>query len=273
MRSTLPSLAFYGVDLAAGWMTGCLCPSCRTSSNPVRSKKHIIDAIRECRTCRLLYRPTAISKGRLARFYYSHFYTNAGIATDTSIPASRDGLREVVLREGKDRCGLVGAALRQHHVQPDAICVFGCSWGYELLALQSLGLPLFGIELSEPRRRLAIERFGLSVYPDISSARGRFVQPLVLSSHVLEHVPEVERILEELASTLRPRLQIHVTPAAMDGQQVRSRSVGREHVLGLTGGFWRRYAATHALDLTLDEGGGASGAESDELVAILAQQA
>jgi SAM-dependent methyltransferase len=265
----LPARLFYGADLIAGWATGCPCPSCGARRNPVRRRKHGLDAVRDCLSCGLLYRATAISDGALAKLYYSHFYAGQGIATEPSVAASADAVARAVEREGKDRSPLVARAIEATGREPRAICVFGCSWGYELLALQRLGLPVFGIELSDPRRRVAVERFGLEVYPSIESARDRHRDVLVLSSHVLEHISALARVLDQLRDALQPRVLVHVTPKVIDAREIVASAIGREHVLGVTGEFWRRYARSRELELALFSNGECAGSTADELVAWL----
>lgn len=205
----------------------------------------------------------------MAEFYYSHLY-DAGLATSdaaTRDPALRD---ELMLGEGKNRNALVASLFGAP--QAGQIGVFGCAWGYEVQALRNAGYDAFGIELSDERRQWGTNRLGLPLFPSCAAAAaaGRAPQ-LVLSSHVLEHIPGVAAILDDIQQTFRPRQHIHITPYVDDyrANAARRPIIGREHPLGVTSQFWNGWGQKFGLQVKVAQGGRWPDTVDSELVATL----
>jgi hypothetical protein len=264
------SRAFYLADLLAGVARGIHCPSCGTAEalslvSPGRRFNYFF----ECRGCHLFFRPTGLQHGRIPELYYSRFY-EAGLATSGDAVLSPALRERMVGAEGKNRNDLV----RLLFGPPEAgeIAVFGCSWGYEVSDLLKAGYTAFGIELSSRRRGWGRDRLGLTIYesPATAAADGR-TPALVLSSHVLEHVPKLEPTLDDLQATLRPRRHIHITPYVDDfrSNSERGTIIGREHPLGVTTAFWRRWSGKLGFALESRQGGDLGGTAPWELVAAI----
>ncbi|MBL8783451.1 MAG: hypothetical protein JNJ59_01010 [Deltaproteobacteria bacterium] len=244
----LPTRAhvFHLADLLAGHVRGLRCPSCGARGASEVLKKHLgVASIYRCGACELLFRPTGLQTGRVAAWYYSRLYGNQGIATEP-----QDDTRETALvraREaGKDRSTLVATLLPLLPEGARTIGVVGASWGYELLCMEHLGLPLYGIEPGEPRREHGKRRFGLALFADAREARAAgHGGGLVMSSHVLEHIAELEATLDAVQRELTPFMQVHVTPRVDPFTSELAPTIGREHPLGVTEAFWRRWAARH----------------------------
>ena len=170
-------------------------------------------------------------------------------------------MREQMRVEGKDRTELV----REFVSPPATICVFGCSWGYELLSLRRAGYRAFGVELSSTRREFGRKHLGLPIFPHVRAVPPEYHSvDVVLSSHVLEHIPALDEILSDIVQTTRPRLQLHITPSveSIDRYPHRRTLIGREHPIGVTRRYWERAADLHRQSLEFRESG-------DEALAIL----
>jgi hypothetical protein len=137
---------------------------------------------------------------------------------------------------------------------------------------RAIGLATDSSVSDDPARLVAeIRTQGRDLYANPEQAfREQGRADIVLSSHILEHVPAVTALLDETARHLRPRIQIHITPYVDEARQNRSaRSmIGREHPLGITGLFWDKYAERHGWKATRRRGGGDPGTLADELVAV-----
>lgn len=270
--SLLASRAFFAFDLALGCIGGFGCPNC--GRRPRLSRAAFVSMRRgfpiiHCLRCELLYRPTGITNRALLELYYGHLYSNAGIATSTGLANDRAELEEALRVEGKDRTALLGRFKSEFQRQP-TICVLGCSWGYELSLLQDAGWRVCGIELSGPRRKKARAR-GFEVFPSEAELVTKILDVDVLfSSHVLEHIPRISERLNHLRSTVRPAIQVHITPCVerLGIDPSIDSVIGREHPLGITSQFWRRFATEASLDLQLDTPNVVAGA-CGELVAVL----
>lgn len=253
----LQSRAVYALDVLAGRARGTCCPSCGSRAHePVVKKVAGFATIYSCSDCKLLFRPTGLFSPSVARWYYSSIYSQSGVTTDMELSRQREALQRALAEEGKDRSAAVQALQHELPKERQRIAVFGCSWGYEIQLLRGAGLDAYGIELSDSRRGFAVRELGLEVYDSLASA-GTHVRDtgIVLSSHVLEHIPRLDATLREIDRYLSPHLQLHIVPAVdpeIPRQTVRH-AVGREHPLGVTRAFWQRWAGTHGFrpELTL----------------------
>ncbi|MCB9734365.1 MAG: hypothetical protein H6745_17375 [Deltaproteobacteria bacterium] len=214
-------------------------------------KKHGgLGSIYRCAGCGLLFRPTGLQTGPIARWYYSVIYGDGEITR--SLAEDRDVAVAHARAGGKDRGALVEPLLDALPSAAQSIGVLGASWGYELLAFEDLGVPVWGIEPGDRRRAHGQRAFGLELYPTIEAARraGRG-GGVLFSSHVLEHIPTLGATLTEALTTLKPAAQLHITPRVDPLTPAVGPVIGREHPLGVTAEFWRRWAASHGLAVRL----------------------
>lgn len=264
------SRVFFAADLLAGHMTGKACPSCRSRGAARVIRKHGgFASIYRCDSCGLLFRPTGLQSGRVARWYYSHFYGDDQEFT-TGPLATRDGALAAARNRGKDRTALVQPVLDALPPEHRAIGVLGASWGYELLTFEALGVPVWGIEPGDSRREHGRRSFGLELYASLDEARraGRG-GGLIVSSHVLEHIPALASALTELTDALKPVAQLHITPRVDPVSPAIAPVIGREHPLGVTEEFWTRWAAGRGAALRLHHHQPGPTDPACELVAVL----
>jgi len=268
--SLLLNRALYAADLAMGRILGDRCPNCsrRPECPPLLTRHHGFSPVYACEGCGVYYRPAAFRGGRVLKLYYSLFYNERGITTEMPAQADRSAILASVLGSEKDRSPDVRRLLGS---QRASICVYGCSWGYELLPLVDLGHRVVGIEIGSTRRTFGRDRLGL----EIVATAGEAVEilgsvDLLLSSHVLEHVPRLDHLLDQVDTILAPRRQIHFTPSVEDvGRNPLFDSIiGREHPLGVTRRFWERRARRSGLDLSF-EVRGQSASSCGEACAVL----
>ena len=249
MVKHLQSRALYALDVLAGRARGTCCPSCGSQSHePVVKKVAGLATIYRCSDCELLFRPTGLFSPSVARWYYSWVYSQSGVTTDVELSHQREALQRALVEEGKDRSAAVQALQHELPKGRQRIAVFGCSWGYEIELLRRAGIDAYGIELSTSRREFAARELGLEVYDSLANA-GAAVRDtgMVLSSHVLEHIPRLDTTLREIDRCLTPQLQVHIVPAVEPEVplHVVRHLVGSEHPLGVTRAFWQRWASVH----------------------------
>lgn len=88
---------------------------------------------------------------------------------------------------------------------------YGCSWGYGSWQFQRHGFDVLGYDLSAPRVAFGREKLGVDLVSDIKLITGQF--DVFFSTHVMEHVPDVDRLLDFAFSRLKPGgLFVAVTP-------------------------------------------------------------
>lgn len=268
LAALLPSRIYYAADLLAGLLRGNPCPNCGGRDGRLLGRRRGVPFV-ECLGCRLYHRPTGFD-GALLGAYYDYLYANAGVATQIALHRDPQALAAAMAREGKDRTALV-ARLVPELPRPARVCVFGCSWGYELLPFRERGDRVVGVEPGALRRAFGRETLGLPLYASVAElAAAQGGVDLVLSSHVLEHIPRPTAALDELRARLRPPVQVHVTPSVerfADDAATRT-NVGREHPIGLTAAFWRRFAGERGLQLAWESVGDAPG-RAGEAIACL----
>lgn len=249
------SRVFYALDLVSGWLRGNRCPSCGGRDRAAVVAKHGgLGTVSRCGGCGLLYRPTGLQSGAVARWYYSRAYAEGGIVRDLDAADSLAQVRARVAQRRKDRSPVLAPLVASLPLGSSTdVCVFGCSWGYEIIALESLGVHRYGIELGADRREAGRARLGLTIHGSVEEAAQAGCRPgVVMSSHVLEHVPALEATLDAIHRHLAPEVQVHFTPRVdPEGNPAVRSVIGREHALGVTEAFWRRWADRHGLELTL----------------------
>lgn len=272
----LLSRAWFAADILAGMSRGSRCPNCGACPDAdarIRWGTLHAFAVWDCQKCRLLYRPAGLIGGALTRFYYSRIYSNANLATDAEAIAHLEGLQAAM--GDRRRAHLLRELVGLPSNRPPVVYVLGCSWGYEVWDLQQSGLRAVGIEISDPRRELGRRTLGLPLYASVREARAREPHPdIVLSSHVLEHIPRLDAYLDDLLEVVQPTYQIHITPnvECYRTDPASQRLVGREHPIGVTRAFWRRFADRHRFDLTDRVDGYRPGEWAGELVAVLKKE-
>ncbi len=272
----LAARAFYAADLLAGRAGGVRCLSCGSRGHtPVVRKSLGLATVFRCHDCELLFRPSGLQSTAIARLYYSRFYTEPGIVNALPEDTSAEAIIAAAHGRKKGRATLVGAHLEALPEARRSVAVFGCSWGYELVILAELGVPIFGIEPGESRRRFGVETLGLNIYPDVAAAAAAGERPgLVISSHVLEHIPELATTLSEISTRLAPDVQLHFTPRVDEVPLSELANViGREHPLGVTAAFWRRWAERRGLNAEINVADPCPDKGDSELLCVLRQAA
>jgi hypothetical protein len=266
--------ALYASDLAIGRLLGDRCPNCsaRPSGPPLLRRHRGLFPVHACEGCGIYYRPTAFRGGRILEVYYSLIYNERGITTEMPTQTDRAAILAEVLGSEKDRSPDVRSLLGSKRA---SVCVYGCSWGYEILPLLELGHRVVGVEIGSTRRAFGRDRLGLEIVatPE-EAARALGTVDLLLSSHVLEHVPQLDRLLDQIDAALAPQRQLHFTPCVEGvGENPAFASlIGREHPLGVTRRFWERRARRTGLDLAF-EVRGRTAQSCGESCAILDQRA
>ncbi len=93
----------------------------------------------------------------------------------------------------------------------DSLFDFGCSWGYGSWQLKKYGFEVESLEVSLLRADYARKKLAINVHNSISEVSGSF--DIFFSSHVLEHVPSVDQVIDFGLNILKPRgLFVAFTP-------------------------------------------------------------
>ena len=236
---------------------GSACPSCGSGATKLVSRKYVATALRRCQSCRLMFRTPADTVEEVLSYYQDEY--SSGFTT--TLPGEEE--LATMLKSGfantpKDFSRYV-RIMRALGVPNGArVLDFGSSWGYGVWQFEQAGYQAYGFELSTKRARFAREKLGVNVVSDID----RFPENLdaCFSSHVLEHVPQLNDALARLFSALcSGGLMIAITPnGSQHYRQKRpgawQRSWGLKHPLVLDADYWQSVLGARQYILTSDLG-------------------
>ena len=272
MDSNLFSRLYYAADLVSGRLSGSKCPSCSGRRRSTVARKNLnLGNVQKCESCGLLYRPTFFAEGKAMRLYYSRVYSRQGIATQPQKLHRAEVARQAAAA-GKDRSKIVASILAALPPDQQRVGVLGASWGYEMICLERLGVPIYGIETGSERRDFGRAAYALEIYSSpTEAAEAGHRGGVILSSHVLEHIGRLARTLGTINESICPAVQVHITPRVEQVAKSRS-SVGREHPLGVTEDFWRRFTASAGLALAVGAHRPDNSEEFAETIAVMASQ-
>ncbi len=145
---------------------------------------------RICRSCRLVQADGAPSDSELARYYTESFEVN------------RNNYMQAITRRGNRE-----VAWLERFVPNGKMLEVGCSWGKFMDVARDRGWKVAGVELSEKSSAWARSELQLDVFTgklEDSPFIGSHAFDLVVSWHVIEHVPDPLAFLRACRSCLRP---------------------------------------------------------------------
>jgi 2-polyprenyl-3-methyl-5-hydroxy-6-metoxy-1,4-benzoquinol methylase len=203
------------------------CPSCGEIRSAKMDGKWIVTALRRCSACKLLYRTPTTSAEENAEFYQTSY--QQGFTTD--LPSEKE-LKELLATRFADH-------EKNYHRYLQILTAlgakpgmklfdYGCSWGYGSYQLAQAGFSVEAYEISKPRAEYARTKLNVSIQAPSALEYGVF--DIFFSSHVIEHVPNVESMILSGMKYLRPGgLFIAFTPNG--SKQFRDRSFASWHKL------------------------------------------
>ncbi|MBS0209203.1 MAG: class I SAM-dependent methyltransferase [Planctomycetes bacterium] len=183
------------------WGRQLNCPSCGESRSHVVDRKWLVTTLRRCDSCRLLYRAPTTSAAEYERFYQRQY--GQGFTTDLPDDATLERLKRSHFRDSpKDYQHYLNVLTALGGRPGQRLFDFGCSWGYGSWQLSQAGYQVDACEISVPRGHFARDRLGVRVMSVTEIAPGSY--DLFFSSHVIEHVPSVAKMLALGLRALRP---------------------------------------------------------------------
>jgi len=179
------------------------CPACRSRQiNPLfRATDYTVSkeefVVWHCSACSLRFTQDVPDEAHIGPYYKSEEYISHTNTSKGLVNRLYQRVRRVTLRQ---KVGMVNAATGK--TQGRALDV-GCGTGAFLNALRAAGWKVLGLEPDADARRMAISDYQLEVQePDrlFSLVPGSF--DLITLWHVLEHVHDLHRYLEQLKTLL-----------------------------------------------------------------------
>ena len=180
---------------------GFSCPSCGSKDSNEVSRKYLITALKRCENCHLMYRTPTSTDREFERFYQSAYAE--GFTTD--MPSDSE-LSQLLSNHfsGSDRDYKAYLSVLRALGLGDGASVidYGCSWGYGSYQMKGAGFHVTSFELSKPRCDFAKKKLEIDAHSDISEIK----EPadIFFSSHVLEHVNQLESVLNLAKKLTKP---------------------------------------------------------------------
>ena len=172
---------------------GFSCPNCGSLRNKIIKRKYLVTTLRECQKCFLLFRAPTTTTKENKKFYQEKYI--AGYTTDCP---NDEELKKLINtnfdtteRSYKEYIEILKLI---HQEKNPKILDFGCSWGYGSYQLNKSGFDVESYEISESRRKFKKEKLNIKTIDNLDNIKDEYFD-IFFSSHVLEHVPNLNYIL------------------------------------------------------------------------------
>jgi len=184
------------------------CPNCGCHFSRRVDRKWLVSQLRQCDECSVNLRWPA-DRADTAETLYQDAYRQAGLTTDLPSDSELESLLSANFRNSEKDFRdyttlLVELAAAQGKDPGDTVVVdYGANWGYFLYQLARAGFSkAVGVEISRPRRCFGEDRLGV-YYADSDSIPACSVD-ILISLHVIEHLPRPDILFENAFRLLRP---------------------------------------------------------------------
>lgn len=162
-------------------------------------RKYLLSRLFECESCGLYFRHPLENVTSNRNFYQSQYQQADGITT--FLPEEGKDLEKVKADiinnpenpKNAQRIRRIFEALFPNQ-QNISVVDYGASWGYITWQLKSYGLKVQSYEISRPRAAYGNAYLGLDIQMEENVLHGG--NHIFFSSHVIEHVPVVSKMLE-----------------------------------------------------------------------------
>ncbi|MFW5799767.1 MAG: class I SAM-dependent methyltransferase [Spirochaetota bacterium] len=184
-----------------------ICPICDNTKfkNILVAQDHLVTkdsfAITECNSCQLrITSPRPINKD-LYKYYQSDNYISHTDKGNNLINLIYKFVRNITLRQKYQ--------LVNKRVKDKTILDFGCGTGDFLNYCKNKGWQVTGVENNEYARSKAIGKINSDIYQTLPDSHKKKYSAITLW-HVLEHVPDINQLIESLKSILDKKGRIFV---------------------------------------------------------------
>lgn len=176
------------------------CPYCGGKQFDLVQRKYLITTLLKCKHCKLQHRHPKDNDAFLEDFYQEDYEVDVEMMTDMPDSVTLAKLKEQNFPDLRDFSPIIKAALPGR--KDIRMVDYGCSWGYNIFKLQQEGIAASGYELSRPRAAYGRNNLEVSIADkeqDIPTGNDVF-----FSSHVIEHLPHIDKFIEFCKSRLNP---------------------------------------------------------------------
>ncbi|HRK61101.1 MAG TPA: methyltransferase domain-containing protein [Candidatus Omnitrophota bacterium] len=175
------------------------CPSCGCTNSISVDRKFWVTTLQRCAGCSLLFRQPFSTNIENKSYYQTEY--REGFTTSMPSVLELENLKSVFFQNTpKDFKFVISIFKALGFKSNQKICDFGCSWGYGSWQFSQAGFDVVAFEVSEPRAAYAKEK--LNVLVTSRAVDIRKDNDIFFSSHVLEHLPKLEPVLNEAINSI-----------------------------------------------------------------------
>ena len=181
---------------------GRSCPSCGYHESSLVASKYLITELRRCNQCLLMFRIPTTSASENFTFYqrrYSQGFTTDMPVTEELVRLIKSGFKGTE----KDYSQITSLLEILGVSKGSRLFDYGCSWGYGSWQFRTAGYVVESFEISQSRRDYARQKLGCVVHSKISDVRSQDFD-VFFSSHVLEHVPSPQAVIDFAELIMKP---------------------------------------------------------------------
>jgi hypothetical protein len=178
------------------------CPNCNNGEIVKIDQKYLVTKLLKCQKCKLNYRYPVDPDGFFEEFYQEDYKdNNADVPLIINELPSDSELKKMMADNfptQRDHSPFVYALLKDYSKK---VTDFGTSWGYSVFQLKKAGFDAEGFEISKPRAEFGTKNMGIKISHKESEVR--VDNDLVMSNHVIEHLPKVQEFINLTSSKLK----------------------------------------------------------------------
>ena len=218
------------------------CPHCGSSRTTALGRRLLVLTLIRCEDCLLKFRYPKQEEG-----WNEWFYQRTDTSGDElpSIPMVRSIMNSGFTGTKYDICRLTALLTTFHRGR---LLDFGCSWGYGVRQFRDAGYDAVGFEISKSKATFGALELGVEIITDLATLENFNSSSFdfVVASHVLEHLPQIDRTLRLFSRLLRQggKLVVLVPNSgcrlAQEWRGVWPYMISREHNLALDAAWFQR---------------------------------
>lgn len=175
------------------------CPYCHSTDLSELDRKYYFSILLKCNRCGLNHRHPKDNDKFLREFYQKEYSIETHLMTKFPSNKEIEDLKQnnFPLLRSYDKY------LNTLFNEPINMIDYGCSWGYNVFKLINSGYNAVGYELSIPRAEFGKNKLGVTIFTDTQDLPKE--NDIILSSHVIEHLSDIEGFVSLSKKHLKPK--------------------------------------------------------------------
>jgi 2-polyprenyl-3-methyl-5-hydroxy-6-metoxy-1,4-benzoquinol methylase len=201
---TLQQKIGYLIDSTVRYNTSLSCPYCQSSSAKLIDRKYFVTRLFKCNQCQLQFRHPLESIESNKNFYQLEYFEEDGITTDLPSVEELSNLKKTGFKAYPDRDAqrIIDILAGLFPVLDNIKMIdYGTSWGYFSYQFKQKNIDIESYEISVPRANFGNKYLELNIKTQTDELRKD--NDIFFSSHVIEHLPKIQDMVNLSKSLLR----------------------------------------------------------------------